>query len=65
MEICIIRKTQKINIYKNWKSICTRTEMFLAHYTIQILSCVMGYVNAKKNEKLGKKIDPQLCGSLK
>ena len=37
----------------------------MAHDTIQILNCVVGYFNVKMKKKLAEKVDIKICGELK
>ena len=69
MKIYIIGKTKKINIEKNCKSIFYKSEQNnlkqLSHDTIQLLKCVVHYLNMKMKEKSVEIVDLQLCSSLK
>ena len=68
MEIYIFGKTQKINSCKTVSQFTQQLRgvfLYLAHDTIKILNCVMGYLNVKTKEKLIGIIDLQLFGYLK
>ena len=67
MEICIIRKNQKIHSNKTVSQLTIEQNFFcfLSHDRIQRLNCGVHYLNMKMKEKSVEIIDIQLCSSLK